>query len=166
MDMTFKNIKGAIGEFEQIKKNLQNPTEIMAVTAGLIVGDVVDHFDKSKRPGGNWKPVKFREGSPLKDRGGLRNSIQPFYGKKFAGAYSDLKYAAVHNYGHKFKITDKMRRFFWAKYYKSGKKETHWKNLALKRGRIIIPQRKFMWLGRKARNEIVKHIGSFIVEAS
>lgn len=65
-----------------------------------------------------------------------------------------IKYAEIHNYGGEIPVTPKMRRFFWAMYYKHGgaDKRTRgtelaqfWLKMALtKKKTITIPQRQFI----------------------
>ena len=74
---------------------------------------------------------------------------------------SEIPYAELHQQGGKIPITDKMRKFFWAKYYQyaspvgrtRGKRSASisqeadfWKAMALKRknSTITIPKRQFM----------------------
>ncbi len=74
---------------------------------------------------------------------------------------SEIPYAELHQQGGKIPVTDKMRKFFWAKYYQHaspvgrtrGKRSASisqeadfWKAMALKRKNsiITIPKRQFM----------------------
>ena len=74
---------------------------------------------------------------------------------------SEIPYAELHQQGGKVPVTDKMRKFFWAKYYQHapaagrtrGKRSAYtnqeadfWKAMALKRknSMITIPKRQFM----------------------
>lgn len=81
--------------------------------------------------------------------------------------YSDLPYASIHNDGGEIKVTRKMKRYFWHKYYEArgsfgrkkngearkdkrtvqlGTEAEFWKCMALmKEGRTIkIPRRQFL----------------------
>jgi phage gpG-like protein len=74
---------------------------------------------------------------------------------------SEIPYAELHQQGGKIPVTDKMRKFFWAKYYQHaspvgrtrGKRSVSisqeadfWKAMALKKknSTITIPKRQFM----------------------
>jgi len=74
---------------------------------------------------------------------------------------SEIPYAKLHQQGGKIPITDKMRKFFWAKYYQHAspvgrtrgnrsssinQEADFWKAMALKRknSTITIPKRQFM----------------------
>jgi phage gpG-like protein len=51
-------------------------TEINARASEVVYSLVQDNFQNSTDPDGNaWEPLKFREGDPLVDTGGLRDSI-------------------------------------------------------------------------------------------
>jgi len=59
--------------------------------------------------------------------------------------YSSVPYANIQNSGGKIKITDKMRSFFWARYYDNDSDADKWKALALtKKSHITIPERPFI----------------------
>lgn len=49
-----------------------------------------------------------------------------------------VPYSAIHEYGGTFKITDRQRRFFWAKYSETG--TSMWKALALSETYTIPPR--------------------------
>ena len=77
-----------------------------------------------------------------------------------------VEYASVHNDGDQIPVTQKMRKFFWAKHYeaqdlrgKGSVEADFWKNMALKKpgGRIKIPRRHFLGPD-KAVDKIVKGV--------
>jgi len=51
--------------------------------------------------------------------GGLRGSLRSVRGSGQVSWLSSLPYASIHNEGGEIKVTAKMKRFFWAMYYKS-----------------------------------------------
>jgi phage gpG-like protein len=74
---------------------------------------------------------------------------------------SEIPYAELHQHGGKISVTDKMRKFFWAKHYEhassagrsrgkrsisSSREANFWKAMALKKknSMITIPKRQFM----------------------
>lgn len=68
-----------------------------------------------------------------------------------------LKYAAIHNNGGtiKVKVTDKMRKYFWAMYKKT--ENSRWKYMALTKNDILeikIPQRQFIGDSAELDNKI------------
>lgn len=53
----------------------------------------------------------------LTDTGALRRSIGSRISGNTITFFSDLPYAGIHNEGGEIRVTARMRRFFWAKYY-------------------------------------------------
>lgn len=132
--------------------------------------DVTQLFDASfetKSFGGNqWKPRQIDlKGTLMNNTGTLRRSIKYQVNGSSVRWISNLPYANTHNQGEKIKITRKMHRFFWAKYYelagkikkkKNGeamksslgvaKVANYYKALACKKigSTITIPQRQFI----------------------
>ena len=106
-------------------------------------------------------------GSILIDTGKLRQSISSRSTDNSITFFSTLPYASIHNDGGEIKVTAKMKRYFWHKYYEAtgsfGRKKNgerrndkrtiqlsteaeFWKHLALmKVGKSIkIPRRRFL----------------------
>ncbi|MGI6078052.1 MAG: phage virion morphogenesis protein [Bacteroidales bacterium] len=80
----------------------------------------------------------------LTGTGDLGRSIQYRVEGKKVVVYSDLDYSKIHNEGGTVTVTEKMKRFFWAKYITTG--QEFYKNMALKKtgSTITIPKRQFM----------------------
>ena len=60
---------------------------------------------------------------------------------------ADMIYAEIHNEGGEMYVTDKMKAFFWAKFYAAqGQDAAFWRGMALKKigEKIIIPKREYM----------------------
>lgn len=119
-----------------------------------------EHWQRRKSP--------LREGKSLMiQRGALRRSIKGKADESGVTFASDLPYAAIHNNGGEIRVTQRMKKFFWAKYYETagnfkrkkdgslskGKRQTKlsteaefYKALALmKIGSVIkIPRRRFI----------------------
>ena len=137
--------------------------------------ELSDEFDRNFSRQGFFGSKWARRKSPsaradrgiLVDTGALRRSISSRISGNTITFYSDLPYAAIHNDGGEIRVTARMRRFFWAKYYeargsfgyrKNGLRRqdkrnaqltaeaAFWKALALKKvGDVIrIPQRQFL----------------------
>jgi phage gpG-like protein len=72
-------------------------------------------FDRS------WKTTNHpnSRGSLLLRSGRLRKSIKSVRGNGSISWSSSLPYASIHNEGGEMVITQKMKSFFWAMYYKS-----------------------------------------------
>ena len=56
-------------------------------------------------------------GAILIGKGRLRRSIRSKTTGESITFYTDSPYAEIHNEGGEITVTDKMKRFFWAKYY-------------------------------------------------
>ena len=121
-------------------------------------------------------------GSILIDTGTLRQSISSRTTENSITFFTTLPYAAIHNDGGEIKVTKKMKRFFWAKYYETsgafGRKKNgerrndkrtvqlsteaeFWKYMALmEEGKSIkIPRRRFLGVSpevEKAVRDIVE----------
>ncbi len=72
-------------------------------------------FDKT------WDTTKHpnHRGSLLMRSGALRRSIKSEITPNGVSFSSSLPYASLHNEGGEVVVTDKMKRFFWAMFYKS-----------------------------------------------
>lgn len=119
-------------------------------------------------------------GTILVDTGTLRRSIRSRTTDDSITFYTDLPYAAIHNDGGEIVVTEKMKRFFWHKYYEAtgsfGRKKNgerrndkrtrqlsteadFWRFMALKRAgtTIRIPRRRFLGTGPEVER-IVREI--------
>jgi phage gpG-like protein len=130
----------------------------------------VDHFKDNFYKGGfvdnglsKWKePLRYKAngkyadakyGTLLSARNELFNSITYTAGNGTVTISSDKEYAEIHNEGGQINsvipITDKMRKFAWAKHYETKQKDSKWKGLALTKKKSInhsvdMPQRRFI----------------------
>lgn len=114
------------------------------------------------------------------DTGTLRRSVRSRTTDDSITFYTDLPYAAIHNDGGEIVVTEKMKRFFWHKYYEAtgsfGRKKNgerrndkrtrqlsteadFWRFMALKRAgtTIRIPRRRFLGTGPEVER-IVREI--------
>lgn len=110
-----------------------------------------------------WKPTKIHnsQGSLMMRSGMLRRSIASTAGADNITYTSSVPYASIHNEGGTITVTQKMKSFFWAMYYKtsgavSGQgserdvrmnaEAMKWKGLALMRvgHKMKIEQRQFI----------------------
>lgn len=127
-----------------------------------------------------WKSPPRPGGTILVDTGTLRRSIRSRTTDDSITFYTDLPYAAIHNDGGEIVVTEKMKRFFWHKYYEAtgsfGRKKNgerrndkrtrqlsteadFWRFMALKRAgtTIRIPRRRFLGTGPEVER-IVREI--------
>lgn len=177
----------------------------MPVIAGRMAKD---HFQENFRLGGfvnvglhKWAEAKrlssggtsaaSRYGTLLSGRNHLFSSINYIPGEYRVRIENNVSYAPVHNWGGVTSpaVTDRMRRFAWAKFYeasgkegkaatgkKKGKKEgspagsenpraQFWKNLALtkkKKLSVRIPQRQFIGESKELNEAINARLESEI----
>ena len=133
-----------------------------------------DEFDQNFERQAFFSEAWTRRKSPtrpggliLVDSGDLRRSVRSEIKESCIVFFSDLPYAAIHNEGGEIKVTAKMKRYFWHKYYaatgsfgrrkdgslRQDKKNRQltseadfWKAMALMKvgSKIRIPQRKFL----------------------
>ena len=122
----------------------------------ILATNSVNHFKKGFKKGGGqtegskggWKGRQHRQGGNLLVKtGALQRDIQKKqvrFERIVVGTSSiTAKYAEIHNQGGTIRITEGMRKFFWAQYYET--KDSYWKNMALHKGSsITIPKREFI----------------------
>ena len=146
-----------------------------------------DEFDRNFERQAFFSDAWARRKSPtrpggtiLVDTGTLRRSVKSRTTDDSITFYTDLPYAAIHNDGGEIVVTEKMKRFFWHKYYEAtgsfGRKKTgerrndkrtrqlsteadFWRFMALKRAgtTIRIPKRRFLGTGPEVER-IVREI--------
>lgn len=146
-----------------------------------------DEFDRNFERQAFFNDAWTRRKSPprpggtiLVDTGTLRRSIRSRTTDDSITFYTDLPYAAIHNDGGEIVVTEKMKRFFWHKYYEAtgsfGRKKNgerrndkrtrqlsteadFWRFMALKRAgtTIRIPRRRFLGTGTEVER-IVREI--------
>lgn len=150
-----------------------NPNDFSKAVIDDLRVELTEEFDRNferksffDKP---WKQTSLQNGrgSVLSRSGALRRSIKSKVSGGQISWSSALPYATIHNEGGEIIVTDKMKRFFWAMFYKSSgaisqKKDgtaaktkrnekfsaeaQQWKNLALmKTGqKMKIEQRQFI----------------------
>lgn len=152
-------------------ENLQN---IIKNILRDIKVELTDEFDKNFERQAFFSEAWQRRKSPtrpgghiLVDTSQLRRSIHSRIADNYITFSSDRPYADIHNEGGDIVVTERMKRFFWHKYYQStnafGRKKDgtrrndkrtvrlsdeaeFWKFLALKKAgtTIRIPRRQFL----------------------
>lgn len=132
--------------------------------AKVIVSQGFDrNFERKSFFGRSWKQTKLKNprGSLMMRTGKLRASLIGRVSGDRIKFSSAMPYASIHNEGGQIVVTAKMKRFFWAMYYKSqgatGSGDTSrkkalsdeakaWRAMALKPigSKIKIPERRFI----------------------
>lgn len=146
--------------------------------------DMADEFDKNFERQAFFNEAWERRKSPtrpgdraLVNTGGLRRSIRVRETDSSIIFYTDHPAAAIHNEGGDIVVTQRMKRFFWHKYYETtgafGRKKDgtrrndirtvrlsteaeFWKWMALKKvgSKIHIPKRKFLGTGPEVEKAV------------
>lgn len=153
-----------------LNKFLQNVIQDIKV-------DLSDEFDRNFERKAffdeKWPATKFhnRIGSLMMRKGNLRNSINAKVEGNQIVFTSSMPYANIHNNGGELTITDKMKRYFWAKHLEAKKAKAHteaeqWKAMALKKvgSKITIPQRQFIGYHTKVKESVEKIVNKNIEE--
>lgn len=86
--------------------------------------ELTDEFDRNFEREAFFSEAWERRKSPVRanghllvDSGTLRRSIRSEIKESSIVFKSDLPYAAIHNEGGEIKVTQRMKKFFWYKYY-------------------------------------------------
>lgn len=136
--------------------------------------ELASEFDQNFERQGFFATAWQRHKTPMRQgghilvkTGQLRRSIRAHVEQNAITFSSDLIYAGIHNEGGKIKVTAKMKRYFWARYYEvtggfkrkkngqlSGSKKQlqmsteaeFWQHMALMKvgSEITIPRRRFI----------------------
>ena len=148
-----------------------------------------DEFDQNFERQGFFSEKWARRKSPLRPGGSilieppvkLRRSVKSRSDDNSITFYSDLPYAAIHNEGGDIKVTAKMKRYFWRRYYEArggfrrkkngelrndkknrqlGTEAEFWRAMALmKEGKVIkIPKRQFLGMSPEVEQDVRKII--------
>ena len=100
--------------YDQIIKNILRDIQV----------EMTDEFDRNFERQAFFSEAWQRRKSPtrpgghiLVDTGGLRRSIRSYQTEHIIVFRTEHPAAAIHNEGGEIKVTAKMKRFFWHKYY-------------------------------------------------
>lgn len=156
--------------------------------------ELKDEFDQNFERQAFFSEAWQRRKSPLRpggtilvDSGQLRSSIMSRTTDNSITFYTTLPYAEIHNDGGEIVVTEKMKRFFWHKYYAAtgsfGRKKDgslsrakrtvqlsteaeFWKFMALKKKgtTIKIPRRRFLGTSPEVEKTVRKIIEENITE--
>lgn len=112
------NEKELIHALSKLAQHVKYNVPLMRTIAGTMQSAVDQNFEAGGRPA--WLGVKGRpDGKPLIDSGALRNSIHSSWDNNEAQVGTNLKYAAIHQFGgktspHKIKpVTKKSLGIRW-----------------------------------------------------
>ncbi len=143
--------------------NKQMKKELLADILKDMRVELADEFDQNFVRGGffgsEWKAKLNGESSKLQQSAKLRRSIRATERGSAVVFTSSEPYATINNEGGEIVVTAKMRKYFWAQYYKHGKhseKARMYRNLALKAvgSKLQIPQRQYIGDHAQVRTNI------------
>lgn len=138
------------------------PNKIIELFIQDVAVELTDEFDRNFERKAffdeAWPAEKLANsrGSLMTRTGTLRQSINHTVLNDIITWQSSLPYASIHNTGGEITVTQNMKKFFWAMFYKNGGKDLkedelsteakQWKYLALmKVGSILkMPKRQFI----------------------
>lgn len=137
--------------------------------------ELADEFDKNFERKAfftdKWPDNKLRNarGSMMARTGNLRRSIKYNVRGSMVTFSSSLPYASVHNQGGEITVTEKMKKYFWAMYYKaagavtttaSGKESNNKKNTNLRTEALQWKNLALMKVGSKIKIEKRQMVGN------
>ncbi len=172
----------ASDDLNKLQNNIQTLLERLPdFVAEQAVFYFKDRFRTKEWNGKPWKPAKCppKKGSLLLRNRLLRDSIRPKLITKdkviITAGNQKVKYARTHNEGLTVhpRVTEKMRKFAWAKYYKASKSRKKdncnnpalWKGIALTKNSrltIKIPKRQFMGNSPHFRRWLINEINIYL----
>jgi phage gpG-like protein len=129
-----------------------NPTEIAGIIAATVFQDIMDHFDKEKGPDGKWEAWSTSYENHLKKIGRSGNKKLQFNGR-LRQAFTPESYRTAPNTVIFFNNAQTKSGYAYAKGHDEG---------GSVKGRP--PQRKFMWLSKKADKDIRDRISKWLKE--
>ena len=158
-------------KYERFKRKIPNILGTMA--ENHFKGGFSKSGGQTNDSKGGWKDRVYTKGvgkrNILVDTGTLQKDIakrKVSFRETVVGTSNLTKdYAEIQNEGGRIKITEAMRKFFWAKYYDT--KDVFWKNMALTKKTVItIPKREYIGndseLERKLLVTLLKSIKKFM----
>lgn len=126
-----------------------------------------DEFDKNFDRQAFFSEAWERRRSPIRpgravltDTGQLRRSVRSRTSETSITFYTDLPYAAIHNEGGEIRVTAKMKRFFWHKYYETtgafGRKKNGGKRKDKRNARLTTEAEFWKWMALKKEGTSIK----------
>ena len=102
--------RGAGVALRRAVETLENPLDVFSEIGNDLAEMARLRFVMGESPYGEaWEPLKTRQGQPLRDTGRLMNSITHDEGGDYIEVGTNVKYAAVHQFGAT--IRPKRRKF-------------------------------------------------------
>lgn len=145
--------------------------ELARRLAVIMEGETDAAFRSKGWNGVRWAPVRVanRRGSLMLRTGALRRSLSFVSRDNVVAVSSSMPYASLHNEGGRVvvPVTDKMRRYWWAQYRKSGGRDVRYKAMALSRKshwNISVPQRQFVGVTDETDRQLEAQLDEMLEE--
>lgn len=110
--------------------------------------ELLDKFDRNFSKGAffskKWPPRRDGTATHLNNTGTLRRSIKANIHGDCITFTSSTPYSSIHNEGGTITVTSRMKKYFWAMFQKTKKKEYKYMALMKVGSKITIPQRQFL----------------------
>lgn len=124
------------GEINGLLRNILRDIEVE------LTDEFNRNFDRQSFFGDAWKrrksPIKNENRAILVDSGALRRSLRTKRTTNGVSFDYNKDYASIHNEGGGIRVTKRMKRFFWAKYYSASGSFGRRKDGSLRRDRRTI----------------------------
>lgn len=119
MDMDFDLGQQAEIKLNQIMQFMEgSKQQLLGIIGSVLVTEINESFVTAQDPWGNiWRPLKVRDGNPLRDTGRLKNSINYQLYQDYVEIGTNLIYAPLHQFGGT--ITPKKAKFL--RFFAGGK---------------------------------------------
>lgn len=109
-----KKVAAALAEMQHAAESQR---ALLEVVGRKVANRVRLGFRSGTAPNGQrWKPLRFREGEPLRDTKRLNNSITTRLGDDYVDVGTNVKYGPVHQFG----AVIRPKPGFWATHSKAG----------------------------------------------
>ncbi len=131
IDIKINNADQVVGQIQRLQNGVENRYRLMERLAGTMHYAVQMNFRSGGRP--KWLGLKYRNGKPLIDTEGLRESISKMADNDTAIVGTNMVYAAIHNFG----------------------------GMAGRNRKVRIPQREFMKLTEQDQDDLMDDVQEY-----
>lgn len=131
IEVKINNIFVVQNQIERLREGVENRYRLMERLAGTMHYAVHMNFRSGGRP--KWLGLKYRNGKPLVDTEGLRESITKLADNDTAVVGTNMVYAAIHNFG----------------------------GMAGRNRKVRIPQREFLTLTNQDKQDLMDDVQDY-----
>lgn len=145
--------------------------ELARRLAVIMSGETEAAFRSKVWDGVRWAPVRVPNprGSLMLRTGALRRSLSFVSRGSVVVVSSSMPYASLHNEGGRVvvPVTDRMRRYWWWQYRKSGGRDVRYKAMALSRRShwsVCVPRRQFVGVTGETDRQLEAQLDEMLEE--